>query len=247
MMLRRNPQPSPEDQLARLADGSIAADAREELERAVSNSAQLAALLAEQQRSLALTRAIDVEAPSRLQARIAALQEGPERRRRRPRALVAVVVAVLLIVAVVLARREHAANVRGVVPIALARATLPAPASSPTPRDSLAVAVDGIAFPDWRAHGWLAAGARPATLEGHAVETVVYDSPEYSRVGYAIVAGAPLAVGSAQRTVLRGDVRYAVLRADGANVVTWLRAGHTCVLASSTTPASVLLRLASWA
>jgi hypothetical protein len=66
------------------------------------------------------------------------------------------------------------------------------------------------------------------------------------RVGYTIVAGPALAVpGEAQR-VRRGSLGLAVVRRDGATVVTWRRAGHTCVLASRDAPARRLLDLAAW-
>jgi hypothetical protein len=37
-----------------------------------------------------------------------------------------------------------------------------------------------------------------------------------------------------------------VLRSGAATIVTWLRDGHTCVLAARGVDASVLLRLATW-
>jgi hypothetical protein len=40
-------------------------------------------------------------------------------------------------------------------------------------------------------------------------------------------------------------VNFELLRGDGATIVTWLRDGHTCVLASRRAGASVLLTLAS--
>jgi hypothetical protein len=61
-------------ELAALADGSLAADRRGALEARVAASSELADLLAEQRRAVALARtaAAEVEAPSSLRARIGA-------------------------------------------------------------------------------------------------------------------------------------------------------------------------------
>jgi anti-sigma-K factor RskA len=68
-------------ELAALADGSLPAEQRDELEAQVAGSPELAALLAEQERAVALTRSAagEVEAPAGLRARIEA-----ERRPQRP-------------------------------------------------------------------------------------------------------------------------------------------------------------------
>jgi hypothetical protein len=73
-------------ELAALADGSIPGDRRAALEEQVAASPELADLLAEQQRALALTRgaAEEVEAPASLRARLKA-QEKPVRRVRTAR------------------------------------------------------------------------------------------------------------------------------------------------------------------
>jgi len=70
-------------ELAALADGSLAPDRRAALEAQVAESAELADLLAEQQRAVALTQAAaaEVEAPASLRARV----EAPRHARRRPR------------------------------------------------------------------------------------------------------------------------------------------------------------------
>ena len=41
-------------------------------------------------------------------------------------------------------------------------------------------------------------------------------------------------------------MRYRVLHTGGTTVVTWLRDGHTCILAARGVDASVLVDLATW-
>jgi hypothetical protein len=71
-------------ELAALADGSLSAERRAALEARVESSPELAAILAEQERSLALTRsaAAEVEAPASLRARIEAHGRAPRHPRR---------------------------------------------------------------------------------------------------------------------------------------------------------------------
>jgi hypothetical protein len=93
-------------ELAALADGSIPEDRRAAIEEQVAASPELADLLAEQERALALTRgaAEEVDAPASLRARLRA-QEKPARRARTTRfaaagSLLVVVAAAIAVVAV---------------------------------------------------------------------------------------------------------------------------------------------------
>ena len=238
---------SAEAALARLADGSIAENERAELESAVAASPELAAKLAEQRRAVTIVAAVDVEAPARLLEHLRSPQPArrPRRRWLTRRGLIAVAAALLILA--LLAARDHGLDVRGEAHLALARATLAPPRQSASDHAVLTAAVGGVAFPDWRGRGWRAIGARSDAIGGRAVETVFYDSSGHGRVGYSIVAGSPLAIGSAQSVRHYAGVSYAVLKFDGATVVTWDRDGHTCVLASRRAPAAVLLGLAGWA
>ncbi|HEX2703409.1 MAG TPA: hypothetical protein VHM72_08260 [Solirubrobacteraceae bacterium] len=232
--------------LARLADGSIGDQERSELERAVAASPELAARLEEQRRAIAIVAAVDVQVPAHLLERLSSPQPARRSRRRLPRRGLVAVAAALLILAL-LATRGHGLDARGEAHLALARATLAAPSQSASDHAVLAATVDGVAFPDWRGRGWRAIGARSDVLDGHPVETVFYSSSDYGRVGYSIIAGAPLATGSVQQVLSDAGVSYAVLRVDGATVVTWRRDGRTCVLASKRAPVAVMLGLAGWA
>jgi hypothetical protein len=94
--------------------------------------------------------------------------------------------------------------------------------------------------------GLRATGVRRDSLDGRRALTVHYAGAGDARVGYTIVDTPPLDVPGSARRVTRGSLGLAVWRRDGANVVTWRRAGHTCVLASRSMPASRLLDLAAW-
>ena len=93
-----------EEELAALADGSLAPERRAELEAEVAASPELADELALQQRAVLYARnaAATVDAPATLRARIEA-QRQPARRRARPRRLVPVAGLATAAVAVVIA------------------------------------------------------------------------------------------------------------------------------------------------
>ncbi len=129
--------------------------------------------------------------------------------------------------------------------VALAPASGAAPGVRPGER-LLTASVDGVAYPYWAdSTGWQAVGSRRDAVDGRPITTVYYANARGQRLGYAIAAGSPLAVHDGA-TVVRGGIRYRVLDDNGAAVVTWLRDGHTCILAARGVDASVLLMLASW-
>jgi len=122
--------------------------------------------------------------------------------------------------------------------VALERPTGPAP-----PR--LVATGTNIAFPDWSTLGWPRSGSRSDQLGGRAITTEFYSSPRSGTVGYAIVAGAPLSWGANGVTTNEGGQRYVTIVAGGAQIVTWVQDGHTCILASRSASPGALLRLAA--
>jgi hypothetical protein len=74
--------------------------------------------------------------------------------------------------------------------------------------------------------------------------TVYYDW-KGKRIAYTIVAAPALRTPAAQVTHLNGT-ELRTLKVDGRLVVTWRRAGHTCVLSGAGVPAERLQRLAAW-
>jgi hypothetical protein len=128
--------------------------------------------------------------------------------------------------------------------LALASATIPAPQPDSAHSDQLRLRGAGIPFPYWGKAGWETAGARIDTLDGRRIVTVFYKDAADVEVGYAIVSGPALrAITGTSRTVRR--VRFTLRRQGHAELVTWQRDGHTCVLAGPPMAYSTLLSLAS--
>lgn len=244
--------------MAALADGTIAVEQRQRLLAEVSESANLTATLDRQRKAVAMTGVLEeLRAPPALQRSIQSLvaeASDPKRARSRRRLLPSLVAsgAAGLAAALAILIAGHSPTnptVLRAAQLAQQPAALPAPAESVSDRQALDVSVEGIAYPYWQGTlGWQAAGARTDTLAGRTVTTVFYERPDASygrRVGYAIVSGRalPLPHGA---TVVQSGITFKVLRDHGATVVTWRRAGHTCVLVARGVATDTLVRLASW-
>ena len=242
--------PFSEADLARLADGSLEPAQAARLRRQAEADPELGAALAEQERAVALMRGLDAPAPDRLRTAVAAQLRSAERRsRRRPRlrlgfALPAVAVAAIVAVLIALTGRagSPAPTIAQTVRLTLAAAVSPAPSEH---AQTLDISSAGIPFPYWQhSVGWRALGARTDQLAGRRIVTVFYGGRDRSRVGYAIVSGEPIA-GVDGHVVARDGVRYRLARLGGATLVTWLRRGHTCVIAGRDVSSSTLLALAT--
>jgi hypothetical protein len=130
-----------------------------------------------------------------------------------------------------------------------AAALAQAPAESPAPAADgprLALAVDGVAFPNWTDEfGWHQTGARADTLDGRATRTVFYEHMGH-RIAYTIISGAAVDAHGDVRVVHRNGMRVA-LRHDGdRSVAIFERGGRTCVLSGHVEHESTLVRLAAW-
>jgi hypothetical protein len=245
----------PEAELAALADGSLPADRRAQLRARIEASPELASALKEQERAVTMLRALDEPAPAALRARVreltdgAAQARGPRRAARWRRSLfvpaaTALAVAVAALVLLLGSGGSSAPTVPQTARLALAAATLPAPPEDPADSDVLRLRVGGLAFPYYGlTAGWKATGARTDTIGGRRIVTVFYMEQGH-RVGYAIVAGAPLAVGGGKRFTENG-VSYRLQHAGGALLITWRQGGHTCVIAGHRVNSATLLALAS--
>ncbi|HZP16189.1 MAG TPA: hypothetical protein VFA96_10225, partial [Nocardioides sp.] len=87
-------------------------------------------------------------------------------------------------------------------------------------------------------------GVRSDKLGGRQAVTVYYQRQGMS-VAYTIVGAPTLAKPSAPARQLR-QVVVQTLNLRGRSVVTWRRAGHTCVISASGVPVRVLEQLAVW-
>lgn len=250
-------EPQPDEQLlgelAALADGTIAAERRPELERLVAESPELSAELEHQRAALAAIAGANAEvhAPAALRQRI---ESAPEPRRPSPSqpstwrrwqllgGLAAVTAAVLLAVVALPAAEPTVAD-------AAALASLPsdAPAPEPVPGDPalLAADVEGVAYPNWeREFEWRASGERSDDLDGREARTVFYEK-EGNRLGYTIVSGEAIAPPDGEVTTVDG-VEFTSFEQDGKDAVTWLRDGRTCVLVAAGVEHATLVELAAW-
>jgi hypothetical protein len=232
--------------LVGLADGSReSAAARERIER----SPELAVLLAEQERAVGLVRAAAPPASAYLRARLAHAE--PVVRRHRPNlGLVAAAAGVIALAIVAVLPGTSGPTVARAAQLASLGPTGPAPAPDAAHPGSLSDSVDGVRYPYWQdALGFGASGTRADRLDGRLVMTVYYTSGGTSdqTTGYTIVSGAALPEPSGASVVRRDGIRFLSLRSGSRTVLTWRRAGHTCVLsAGPRVPVSRLLALAVW-
>jgi hypothetical protein len=236
-------------ELTLLVDGRLPDDRRAALEERIAQSPGLAAQVREQ-RAVADRLTATAEgfgAPARLRARVEADRK-PARRRAFAwtAALVAPVAAAALLLALIL----PAGSPAGPSLAQAARVGQLPPTEGPPPpatRTLLRYDQDGVPFPRWgHQFGWVAVGARETKVKGRETATVYYRNPKTGRrSAYTILGGKALdpPKGAPHRNI-KGTTFY-VAAVNGRHVVTWDRAGHTCIL-QGTAPAPKLLELASW-
>jgi hypothetical protein len=194
----------------------------------------------------------EARAPQALRASLERIAEPAPGRRRPRRWLVAPGLAAICVLAVALVVAlggsddgVESPSVQEVAAVTRLPARDAAPAALGGRPPRLSAAVVGLAVPDWRkSFGWKATGRRSDRIANRTVTTVFYAYSGRPRLGYAIVAGVPLAPG-AGRDVVRGGARYRVVVRGGRRTVTWTQAGHTCVIdAPTSVAAATLVRLA---
>jgi hypothetical protein len=193
----------------------------------------------------------DVRAPAALRARIGSQRpaRGTIARRRLAwggglaGALAAIVLALLLTLP---AGTPGSPSLSQAAALAKLGPSAPAPVPDPSaPAVKLGSNVQDVYFPNWaRTFHWRAVGERIDRVGGR-VEVTVYYQWHDDRIAYTIVAAPPLAAPNAHRTTINGT-ELRTLRLAGRLLVTWRRAGHTCLLSATRVPAAVLQRLAAW-
>ncbi len=193
----------------------------------------------------------DVRAPASLRARIESSRPGRATANRRrlsyggtlAGALAAVVLALVLVLP---GGTPGSPSVSQAAGLAALGASGPAPLPDPgAPTVKLGRNVQEIYFPNWSSNfHWRAVGQRADRVKGRLAVTVYYKWRN-DEIAYTIVASPPLSAPGASVMTLHGT-ELRTLRLGGRLVVTWHRAGHTCVLSGTTTPARVLQELAAW-
>lgn len=254
--------------LSALADGSLAPERHEAVSREIAASPELSELLNREQRVVEMLEQAreNDRAPQALRERIA-----EERRRAAPaqgrrghaasaprrktgwlagRRLVPGVAVTAAAVAAVLIATLTGGTTAGptladAAALAVRGASSPAPAASPGPGQALARSVGEVYFPNWRRTlGWTATGQRADHIDGHRAVTVYYARGGRS-VAYTIVS-APALDQPRAVPVRLGGLELRSVRLGGRVVVTWRRAGRTCVLSSSSLTAAAMERMAIW-
>jgi anti-sigma factor RsiW len=240
-------------ELSALADGTLDPTRRAAVEAHIAASPELSALYERERRVVATlhqARSSD-RAPQALRARIEAAR--PKRtvvaRRRFAYAGAAATALAAIALAVVLALpggTPGAPSVSDAAALAVRGPEQMAPVPDPSnPAARLRQSVGDVYFPNWTtSFGWHAVGSRTDQLGGRKAVTVYYQWRGV-RIAYTIVAAPALAQPAAHRTSLNGT-ELRTLTQDGRLVVTWRRAGDTCVLSGTGITAAELQRLAAW-
>jgi hypothetical protein len=259
-MIRHREQPTERD-LAALADGSLPAARRVQVERAVAASPQLQAIVAAQRRALAaIDQAASEQAPAALRARLELLRGPSESRARaKPRLRVpsfglarvipagaVVAAAVVAALVITLGGGVSTPTVAQASVLATRPAVAPAPGHKSHSPTLVGLTASGLPYPYWDDRfGFDAVGVRHDRLNGRPATTVFYRSGN-QRVAYTIVSGSALPFGARAHGTTQNGIAVWTLKARGMRVATWLRRGHSCVLVSKNVPFSVMVSLASW-
>jgi hypothetical protein len=158
----------------------------------------------------------------------------------------AVAVVLLLIVFLLPAGTPGGPSVSEAAALAVRGPTGPAPGPDPgAPTLRLDQNVGRVYFPNWayQGGGWGAVGQRSDQLRGRHAVTVYYQGHS-TQIAYTIVSGPGLPT-PAGAVVRKGSERLRTTSVNGRLVVTWLRAGHTCVLSGMGVTADELEQLAA--
>jgi len=238
--------------LSALADGTIDPRRRTEVEARIAASPELTALYERERRVVELVHDANatVRAPAALRARIEASRPSrPVRARRRMvygGSLVgALAAAVLALVLLLPGGTPGAPSVSQAAGLAVLVPVSGPPVPDQGSPNRLEATIEGVYFPNWgsRLH-WRAIGQRVDHINGRSAVTVYYEWGD-KRVAYTIV-GAPVLKVPAAEVTREDGVEYRTLMLGDRTVVTWRRAGHTCVLSAKGVPASDLRQLAAW-
>jgi anti-sigma factor RsiW len=245
------PGPAQLSDLSALADGSLDPSRRQTVEQWIAGSPHLRILYERERAAVEMLHSAATErAPARLRMYVGSQRASRATRERwKPGygALAAALAAAALALALLLpGGTPGSPSVSQAARLALRGPSGPAPAVDPgDPGTKLAQRIQGLYFPNWSPTlGWQPVGVRSDRLGGRPAVTVYYRRGAMS-VAYTIIGTPALARPSVPLTHLGG---FALQRLSlrGRTVVTWRRAGRTCVISASGVSTRVLEQLADW-
>jgi len=240
--------------LSALADGTLDPSRRAQVEANIGASPELSALYARERRVVdALHQARATErAPEGLRIRIEASRPArtvvARRRLGYAGGLVGALAALALALVLVLpGGAPGAPSVSDAAALAARGPTQAAPAPDPArPQAMLQQNVGEVYFPNWgQSLGWRAVGSRTDRLGGHQAITVYYRWRE-DQIAYTIVSAPALAKPAARQYTWLHGTEFRTTTQNGRLVVSWYRAGDTCVLSGRGVTAAELQTLAAW-
>jgi hypothetical protein len=251
---RDEPAPEVLAALSAMADGTLDPEREAALREQIARSPDLKARYEREQRAVAALVAVRAErAPQHVRVQI----EGQRRRRARPAlprlgvgwgtaTAAALAVAALALVLLLPAGTPGGPSVSQAASLALRGSAMAAPApGGAVPGMTLNRDVEEIYFPNWSHNfDWWAAGQRVDRLGGRKAVTVYY-ARGGERIAYTIVSSPALRLPGDTTYRLRGTTLQSFTLGE-RQVVTWRRAGHTCVLSGVGVSRAELSRLAAW-
>ncbi len=212
--------------------------------------------LAERGRALIAAAVAETMAPLALRERIEAdrARAGQRGGARRSRGLLGKLVpagglvAAAVVALVLVLGGSSAPSVLATASLATRGPVLPAPAEDEAHGTLLKTSMQGVPFPYWGgSFKWEAVGARDDKIEDRPAKTVFYDNPKGVRAAYTILGGDKIDAPSGARKQISHGTTLWISQDHGRRIVTWTRAGHTCVLSAPlAVPEQKLLELASW-
>jgi hypothetical protein len=242
--------------LSALADGTIDPARESSVRDLIASSPRLRERYELEQRAVAALHATRADrAPARLRTRIEAERRAPQRDRGwlvlRGRLAYGGVAAALAVAAAAVALllpggTPGSPSVSQAAALALRGSAEPAPAPNPShPTSTLSGDVEDVYFPNWsRSFQWRAVGMRTDRLAGRKAVTVYY-AYNGEQLAYTIVAAPALKRPATAIRSVRGTALQR-LTLGKRLVVTWRRAGHTCVLSGTGVSFAELSKLAAW-
>jgi anti-sigma factor RsiW len=233
-------------ELSALADGTLDPGRVPAVQELIADSPELSRRYERELRAVAALHAVRPErAPAQLRIRLSARRV--DRRPRRRRLLYAgalgsaVAAAVAALVLLLPGGAPGSPSVSQAAALALRGAVMAAPATHPGANRNQDV--QEIYFPDWSRAGWRAVGQRVDRFENRTAVTVYYEW-KGKRVAYTILAAPALRRPTTRMRRLDG-LGFQSLASGGRLIVTWRRAGHTCILSGSGVSTAELARLAA--